>query len=53
MCVCECVHHMDAKKAYREKATRELLKNASSYIEQILEASSHKITAVPPSTSHL
>ena len=34
---------MDADKAYREKARRELHKNATSYIEQILEATSKQI----------
>ena len=34
------MHHMDADKAYREKARRESRKDASSDIEQILEATS-------------
>ena len=44
---------MDADKAYRESARREFHKNATSYIEQILEATSHKKAAVRPPTSHL
>ena len=40
------MHHMDAEKTYREKAKREMHKNAMSYIEQILEATSHKTTIV-------
>ena len=40
------VHHMDADKADGEKARWELHKNPTSYIEQILEAKSHKATAV-------
>ena len=44
---------MYAELAYREKAWRELHKNATSYIEQILEATSHKTAAVRPPTSHL
>ena len=32
---------IDADKAYREKARRKLQKNATSYIENILEATSH------------
>ena len=32
------MHHMDAGKTYREKAWRQLRKNATNYIEQILEA---------------
>ena len=35
------MHYMDADKAYREKARLELHKNATSYIEQILEAARH------------
>ena len=41
---------MDANKVYREKARRELHKNATSYIEQILEASPHKTAALRAST---
>ena len=47
------MHHVDANTAYREKARRELPKNATSYIEQILEATSHKIAPVRPPTSYL
>ena len=47
------MHHMDADKLYREKAKRELRKNALRYIEQILEAASHKTAAVRSPTSHL
>ena len=36
------MHHMEADKAYGEKARRELHKNAMSYIEQILEGTYHK-----------
>ena len=43
---------MDADKAYGEKARRQLLKNVTSYIEQILEATSHKTAAVRPPTTH-
>ena len=32
------MHHMEAEKAHREKAWWQLHKNATSYIEQILEA---------------
>ncbi len=46
------MHHMDADKAYRERAIRELHKNATSYIEQILEATSQE-TAVRPPTYYL
>ena len=47
------MHHMDVGEKFREKATQELHKNAMSYIEQILEATSHKTTVVRPSTSYL
>ena len=45
------MHHMD--KAYRGKTTREMHKNVMSCIEQILKATSHKITVLWPPTSHL
>ena len=46
------MHHMDADKTYREKAKRELLKNATSHIEQVLEPTPHE-TDVLPLTSKL
>ena len=36
------MHDTDADKTQREKARRNLHKNAKSYIEQILEATPHK-----------
>ena len=46
------MHHMDTNKAYGEKAWRQLHKNAASNIEQVLEATPHKTTAVrPPATN--
>ena len=45
------MQHMNAGKAPREKAWRQLHKNATSYIEQILDATSHK-TAVLISKTH-
>ena len=47
------MHHMEADKTYREKARQELHKNATSYIEQILEATSQKTAAVRPLTTYL
>ena len=47
------MHHMDTDKEYREIAIWELHKNATSYIELLQEATSHRATAVWPSTSHL
>ena len=47
------MYHMDADKAYRDKAWRQLHKDTTSYIKQILEAASHKTAAVVPPTTHL
>ena len=47
------MHHMNTDKAYREKARQKLHKNVTSYIEQILEATSHETATVRPLTSHL
>ena len=47
------MHHVDADSMYREKTRRGLYKNATSYIGQVLEATSHKTAAVRPLTSHL
>ena len=46
------MHHMDANKMHKEKARWNLHKNATSYIEQILEATANT-TAVWPLTSRL
>ena len=37
---------------YGEKAWPQLQKNAANNIEQVLEATPHKIAAVRPSTTH-
>ena len=42
---------MDADKAYWEKASWKMRKDATSSIKQILEATSNKIAAVRPPTS--
>ena len=47
------MYHMDADYAYKEEVRREWHKNATSYIEQMLEATSHKTAAVGPPTFHL
>ena len=47
------MHHIDADLAYREKARWELCKNAMSYTEKNLEATSYKIAIVRTLTSHL
>ena len=44
------MHNMDADKTHREKVRWELHKNAMSYIEQILEATSYETTALWPLT---
>ena len=44
---------MDANKMHREKARWELQKNATSYLEHILEAALYRTIAVQPLTSHL
>ena len=47
------MHHMDTDYAHREKTWQQLHKNAMNYTEQILEAISHKTTAVWSPTTHL
>ena len=44
--------HMDADKTYWEKAGRKLLENVTSYIEQILEVTFYKRSAVRQLTSN-
>ena len=39
---------MDARYAFREKAWRQLHKNAMNYIEQILQTTSHKTATARP-----
>ena len=46
------MHHMDADKTHREKARRELHRNNTSYIEQILEVTPHETIAVRPLNFH-
>ena len=46
------MHYMDANKTDGEKAWRQLLKNAASNIEQVLEATPHNAAAVRPPTTH-
>ena len=47
------MHHMETGQAYRENVRRELHKNTTSYIEQIIETISHKTSAIRPPTSYL
>ena len=46
------MHYMDSNKTYEEKAWRQLHKNATSNIEQVMEAAAHKAAAVRPLTTH-
>ena len=43
---------MDADKTYWEKVWQEKHKNATSYIEHFLEATSHETIAILPATSN-
>ena len=46
------MHHMDADKAYGEKAWQQLHENAASCIEQVQEAKLHKTAVVRSPTTH-
>ena len=46
------MHYIDANLMVGEKAWRQLHKNATSNIEQVLEAAPHKAAAVRPPTTH-
>ena len=46
------MHYLDANKTAGVKARRQLLKNAASNIEQVLEATPHKASTIRPPTSH-
>ena len=47
------MHHMDADKTHFEKARKKLHKNVTSYIEQIMDATTLETIAARPITSHL
>ena len=47
------MNHLDTDFAYIEKAWRQLDKDASSYIKQILKTTSHKLVFVRPLITHL
>ena len=47
------MHHLDAHETHRERTRRESHKNATYYLEQILEATPYKTAAVRPPASHL
>ena len=46
------MHHLDTNQTYGEKARQQLHKNATSYIEQVVEATPHKTVAIRPSTTY-
>ena len=46
------MHYLDANKTTGEKARRQLLKNAASNIEKVLEATPHKAPSIQTPTSH-
>ena len=58
VCVCVCVytaiwkHYMDSNKTAREKARRQLQKNAANNLEQVLAATPHKTSTVRPPASY-
>ena len=47
------MHHTSVNKTYSEKTRREIHKNATRCLEQILEVIPHKTAAVRSLTSHL
>ena len=46
------MHHLDANKTAEEEARRQLHKNVTSNIEQVLAATPHKIPTIRPPDSH-
>ena len=46
------MHYLDANKTACEKAWRQLHKNATSNIEQVLEVTPNKAAAIRPPTTH-
>ena len=47
------MHNVDTNKRHEEKAKWKLHKNAAHYLEQILEETPRKTSAVRPPASHL
>ena len=50
--VVSILHYLDANKTAGEEAGRQLHKNAASNIEQVLEATPHKVPTIRPPTFH-
>ncbi len=46
------MHYLNANKTVREEARRQLHKNATSNIEQVLAATPHKAPTIRPPTHH-
>ena len=46
------MHHMDADETDGENAWRQLHENSVNNIEQVLEATPHKASAIRPPTTH-
>ena len=46
------MHYLDTNKTAGEEARRQLHNNASSNIEQVLEATPHKAPTIRPPVSH-
>ena len=46
------LNYMDSNETAGEKARRQLHKNVVSNVEQFLEATPHKATAIQPPTTH-
>ena len=46
------MHYLDANKTAREEARRQLLKNVTSNIKQVLAATPHKTPTIRPPASH-
>ena len=50
--VVSILHYLDANKTAGEETRRQLHKNAASNIEQVQEATPHKVPTIRPPTSH-
>ena len=46
------MHHLDTNKTAGEEARRQLNKNVTSNIEQVLVATPHKVPTIRPHASH-
>ena len=46
------MHYLDANKTAGKKARRQLHKNTTSNVEQVLVPTPHKAPTIPPPASH-